>query len=55
MDHLTTQSVDQGLSLPNEDERGIKESPNVQMFHVEAEGQLDWPQIESPTARHDVR
>ena len=41
MKHLTTQSTDQGISFSNEDERGIKESANVQALHAEVEGQLD--------------
>jgi len=53
MEHLTTQSADQGISFPHEDERGIKESANVQTLHAEAKGQLDWPQTKSPTSvRH---
>ena len=52
MEHLT---VDQGISFPNEDERGIKESANVQALHAEVEGQLDWPQIESPIVAMHAR
>ena len=38
MEHLTTQSADQGISFPNEDEGGIKESANVQALNAEAVG-----------------
>ena len=48
-----TQSADQGISFPHEAEGGIKKGANVQALHAEAEGQLDWPQTESPTVvRH---
>lgn len=47
MEHLTTRFEDQGVSFPNEDEGGTKESANVQALNVEATSQLDWPQTES--------
>jgi len=56
MEHLTTQSEDQGISFPNEDEGGTKESANVQALNAEAACQLDLPQTESTiTVRHAVR
>ena len=55
MEHPTTQFSDQGVSLPNKDERSIKESATVQVLYAEFEGQLDWPQIESPTAARHAR
>ena len=55
MEHPTTEFANQGVSLPNKDERGIKESATVQALHVEFEGQLDWPQIESTTTVKNAR
>ena len=56
MEHTTTQPTDQGVSLPKQDEISIKESATIQELYAKFEGQLDWPQIESPTAaRHAGR
>ena len=55
MKHLTTQFADQGISSPHEAEGGTEKSANVQELHVEVEGQLDWPQTESPTAVRHAR
>ena len=49
MGHPAPQLVDQRIPFPNEAERGIEKSANVQALHAKAEGQLDWPQIESST------
>ena len=46
MEHSPTQSTNPGVSLPNKDERSIKESAIVQALYAEFEGQLVWPQIE---------
>jgi len=50
VEHSPTQSANQGVSIPNKDQRSIKESATVQALYAEFEGQLDWPQIESSTA-----
>ena len=55
MEHLTTQSANQGISFPHEDEGGIKKSVKVQALHAEVEGQLDWPQTKSPTTIRHAR
>ena len=55
MEHLTTQSTDQGISFPNEDEGGTKEGADVQALNAEAAGQLDWPQTESTTTVRHAR
>ena len=55
MEHLTTQSKDQGILFPNEDEGGTKESANVQALNVEATGQFDWTQTESTTTIRHAR
>ena len=55
MEHLTTQSKDQGISFPNEDEGGTKESTNVQALNAEAAGRFDWPQTEPTTVVRHVR
>ena len=47
MEHLTTQSTDQGISFSYEAKGGIKKSANVQALHAMTKGQLDWPQAES--------
>ena len=48
MEHLTSQFIDWVIPFPHEAEGGIEKSSNVQALHAKAEGQLDWPQIESP-------
>ena len=49
MKHLASQFANQGILFPHEAEGGIEKSANVQTLHAKAEGQLDWPQIESST------
>ena len=56
MEHIATQFANQGISFPHEAEGGIEKSANVQALHVEAKGQVDWPQTKSPTTvRHAGR
>lgn len=49
MEHPNSQFADQGIPFPHEVEGGIENSVNVQELHAKAEGQLSWPQTESPT------
>jgi len=56
MEHLTPQLTDQWIPLPHEAEKGIENSAHVQALEAKAEGQLDWPQIESSAhIRHNGR
>jgi len=46
MEHPTPQLVDQRIPFPNEAERGIEKSANVQALHAMVEGQLDFMEKE---------